>query len=126
MTKNQENGEPICRPIISRVISLNAEHNELLYAIPGGLIGVGLTIDPFLTKGDRLVGNVMGHPGSLPNTFIELEIKYHLLMRLVGVKSSGEGDRVSEIEKGESLMVNVGSTSTGCDVLDTSSKNVNS
>lgn len=107
------------------MISLNAEHNELLYAIPGGLIGVGLTIDPFLTKGDRLVGNVMGHPGSLPNTFIELEINYYLLMRLVGVKSSGEGDRVSEIAKGETLMINVGSTSTGCDVLDTSSKNVN-
>jgi len=34
------------------------EKNNLIYAVPGGLIGVGLTIDPFLTRGDRLVGRV--------------------------------------------------------------------
>ena len=31
----------------------------MIYAVPGGLIGVGLTIDPFLTRGDRLVGRVI-------------------------------------------------------------------
>jgi len=30
----------------------------LLYAVPGGLIGVGLDIDPSLTIKDSLVGNV--------------------------------------------------------------------
>lgn len=28
------------------------------YAVPGGLIGVGLTVDPTLTRADRLVGQV--------------------------------------------------------------------
>jgi translation initiation factor 2 subunit 3 len=104
---------------------LNAEKNELLYAIPGGLIGVGLKIDPFLTIADRLVGQVMGYPGSLPNIFIELEIKFYLLMRLVGIRNTGESDRVTEISVGETLMINVGSTSTGCRVLNTSAKSVN-
>lgn len=116
----------MCAPIVSTVISLNAEKNELLYAIPGGLIGVGLKIDPFLTRADRLVGHVMGYPGSLPNIYIELEIKFYLLMRLVGVRATGESDRVTEISVGETLMINVGSTSTGCRVQNTSSRSVSS
>ena len=45
-------------PILTKIVSLQAEKNDLVYAIPGGLIGVGLTIDPYLTRGDRLVGKV--------------------------------------------------------------------
>jgi translation initiation factor 2 subunit 3 len=45
-------------PIFTKIVSLQAEKNDLIYAIPGGLIGVGLTIDPYLTRGDRLVGKV--------------------------------------------------------------------
>ena len=47
-------------PIKSRVVSLMAENNPLLYAVPGGLIAVGLTIDPSITRNDRMVGNVLG------------------------------------------------------------------
>ena len=28
-----------CRPILSRIVSLQAEQNDLEYAVPGGLIG---------------------------------------------------------------------------------------
>lgn len=42
----------------SRIVSLFAEENELQYAVPGGLIGVGTKIDPMLTRADRLVGQV--------------------------------------------------------------------
>lgn len=49
-----------CTPIKSRITSLFAEDNHLLYAIPGGLIGVGLMIDPSMTRNDRMVGNVLG------------------------------------------------------------------
>jgi translation initiation factor 2 gamma subunit (eIF-2gamma) len=38
---------------------MNAESNSLLYAVPGGLIGVGTKIDPTLTRADRLVGQVI-------------------------------------------------------------------
>ena len=47
-----------CTPINTRVSSLQAEKNELLYAVPGGLIGVGLLVDPTLTRADWLVGHV--------------------------------------------------------------------
>lgn len=42
--------------------------------MPGGLIGVGLKVDPSLTRADKLVGQVLGHPGKLPEVYIELEV----------------------------------------------------
>ena len=45
------------RPIISQVLSLKTDNTNLDYAYPGGLIGVGLSVDSVLTKEDRLVGN---------------------------------------------------------------------
>ena len=57
ITKDSE-GRVKCIPIYSRIVSLFAEQNELQYAVPGGLIGVGLTVDPTLTRADRLVGQV--------------------------------------------------------------------
>lgn len=67
-------GNSKCTPIYSRVVSLYAEQNELQFAVPGGLIGVGTTMDPSLTRGDKLVGQVLGSLGSLPDIFIELEV----------------------------------------------------
>jgi translation initiation factor 2 gamma subunit (eIF-2gamma) len=57
ITKDNE-GRVKCIPIYSRIVSLFAEQNELQYAVPGGLIGAGLTVDPTLTRADRLVGQV--------------------------------------------------------------------
>lgn len=51
-----------------------SEQNELQFAVPGGLIGVGTTMDPTLTRADRLVGQVLGEVGSLPEVFVELEV----------------------------------------------------
>lgn len=70
-----ENGYIKCTPIYSRIVSLYAEQNELQFAVPGGLIGVGTTMDPTLTRGDRLVGQVLGEIGSLPEIFVELEVR---------------------------------------------------
>merc|ERR1719171_2530806 len=97
----------VCRPIRSRIIEL--------YAVPGGLIGVGTKIDPTLTRADRLVGQVLGHPGKLPNIFVEIEVKYYLLRRLLGVKTEGDAKagKVSKLKKAEVLMVNIGSTAAG-------------
>ncbi|KAK2146623.1 hypothetical protein LSH36_594g02073 [Paralvinella palmiformis] len=108
-----------CQPIKSRIVSLFAEQNDLQYAVPGGLIGVGTKIDPTLCRADRLVGQVVGVVGSLPDIFIELEINYYLLRRLLGVRTEGDrkGAKVQKLTKGEVLMVNIGSLSSGGRVL---------
>jgi translation initiation factor 2 subunit 3 len=56
------------------------------YAVPGGLIGVGTKIDPTLCRADRLVGQVLGAVGALPEVFVEIEINFFLLKQLLGVK----------------------------------------
>ena len=114
-----QEGRVKCTPIFSKIVSLKAESNDLQYAVPGGLIGVGLQVDPTLTRADRLVGQVLGHRGFLPDIFIEIEVEFYLLRRLLGVKTT-EGEKaakVAKLTKAEILMVNIGSTSTGGTVL---------
>jgi translation initiation factor 2 subunit 3 len=114
-------GKFVCSPIFSTIVTLLAETNELKYAVPGGLIGVGTLIDPTLCRADRLVGQVLGEVGKLPEIFTELEISFFLLRRLLGVKAEG-GDgktatKVQKLAKSEILMLNIGSTSTGGRVI---------
>ncbi|EAL67905.1 translation initiation factor 2 gamma [Dictyostelium discoideum AX4] len=111
-------GKIKCSPIFCRIISLFAEENELQYAVPGGLIGVGTKIDPTLCRADRLVGQVLGSVGKLPEIFVALEVNFFLLRRLLGVKSDGDKQsKVKKLSKEDTLMVNIGSTSTGCRVV---------
>jgi translation initiation factor 2 subunit 3 len=71
-------------PITSHITSLFSEKQVLTSAIPGGLIGVGLRLDPSLTKGDRLVGQVLGQEGSLPPVASSMRVRFALLRSLVG------------------------------------------
>jgi translation initiation factor 2 gamma subunit (eIF-2gamma) len=114
VTKSAD-GQVQCRPIRSIIISLFAEKNQLQYAVPGGLIGVGTKIDPTLCRGDRLVGHILGAVGTLPEVYIDIEVSYFLLRRLLGVRTEGgkKGAKVEKLNKGEILMVNIGSLSTG-------------
>ncbi|PRP88100.1 hypothetical protein PROFUN_04191 [Planoprotostelium fungivorum] len=117
ITKDNE-GKVKCVPIFSRIVSLFTEQNDLKYAVPGGLIGVGTKIDPTWCRADRLVGQVLGSVGKLPSIFTELEINFFLLRRLLGVKTEGDKQsKVQKLAKQEVLMVNIGSTSTGGKVL---------
>lgn len=48
-------------------------------------------IDPTLSRADRMVGQVLGsRVNALPEIFIELEISYFLLRRLLGVRTEGD------------------------------------
>jgi len=117
MTKDSA-GRHRCRPIFSKIVSLHAENNQLQFAVPGGLIGVGTKIDPTLCRADRLVGQVLGAVGTLPKIFTELEISLFLLRRLLGVKTEDKKQtKVRKLDKGELLLINIGSTSTGGRVL---------
>lgn len=117
VSKDNE-GNVKCIPIFSKIVSLFAEDNDLKFAVPGGLIGVGTRVDPTLCRADRLVGQVLGAPGQLPAIYTDLQINFFLLRRLLGVKAEGDKQsRVQKLVKGEVLMVNIGSTSTGGRVI---------
>lgn len=137
VSKDQD-GKLMCKPIFSKIVSLFAEHNDLQYAAPGGLIGkctptyyntlismrhqqshptmsrikedvgpiysfgtgVGTKIDPTLCRADRMVGQVLGAVGALPEIFTELEISYFLLRRLLGVRTEGD-KKAAKVRAGE-------------------------
>ena len=80
----RERGGMVCRPLRARVRSLSSEQIPLLYAIPGGLIGVGTDLDPSLTRQNKLVGNVIGAPGTLGAPAIALDVEVTLLRHVVG------------------------------------------
>ena len=50
-----QDGKVTSKPIKSRIVSLFAEKNDLMFAVPGGLIGVGTKIDPTICRADRMV-----------------------------------------------------------------------
>eukprot|EP01086_Lenisia_limosa_P016173 TRINITY_DN57_c0_g1_i3.p1 TRINITY_DN57_c0_g1~~TRINITY_DN57_c0_g1_i3.p1 ORF type:complete len:445 (+),score=33.55 TRINITY_DN57_c0_g1_i3:234-1568(+) len=117
VSRNVE-GHLLCKPIRTRIVSLFADSNDLQFAVPGGLIGVGTMIDPSLCRADKLVGQVLGKPGHLPDIFTEIEINFFLLRRLLGVRAdSGKQSKVEKLAKNENLMVNIGSTCSGGTVL---------
>jgi|TARA_B110000285_G_C15050600_1_gene576753 translation initiation factor 2 subunit 3 len=84
-----------------------------MYAVPGGLIGVGMKVDPSLTRADQLVGQIIGHSGKMPEVLSEIELTFHLLKRLLGVRATGQegggATRVGSLKVDEMLMINVGS-----------------
>ncbi|KAK3025287.1 hypothetical protein RJ639_044089 [Escallonia herrerae] len=97
-----DSGNRICQPIYTRVISLFAEQNELQFAVPGGLIGVGTTMDPALSRCDRLVGQILGEVGTLP------DVSVFLMRQLLGVRTQEtQMVKVSKLRKGETIQVNV-------------------
>lgn len=120
----KENGKYDIKTLYSRIVSLRTENNDLIYAVPGGLIGVGLKVDPFLTSKSKLNGRILGHPGKLPDIYSTLVVKVHLMSRLVGSKSTGKtSTHVGEIRYKEVLLINVGSTSIASLVINISGKN---
>ncbi len=105
----EDHGRIKYEPITTEVVSLQAGGRFVDTAHPGGLVGVGTTLDPFLTKGDLMAGNVVGRPGKLPPIREELRIEVHLLERVVGTEKEL---RVEPIKKREVLLLNVGTART--------------
>lgn len=68
-------------PLKSKIISLSTKEGPIKEAHPGGLIGIGTTLDPSLTKGDNLIGNIIGLKGKMPKVQHQITIKTNLFER---------------------------------------------
>jgi translation initiation factor 2 subunit 3 len=104
----EEGGQTEWRPVETSVRSLQAGGQDVDEATPGGLLGVGTGLDPALTKGDALAGQVAGPPGTLPPTHEQFTMAVDLLDRIVG----DDQEEVDEISTGEPLMLTVGTATT--------------
>ncbi len=98
------------RPIRTRIVSLlSGSGHQLQEAYPGGLIGVGTSLDPSFTRADRLVGNIVGRAGKLPDIIHKLLITPQLMQRVVGMEEQKE---VDNLRLNEPLMLVIGTAPT--------------
>ena len=106
----EEGGQTEWEPVQTELRSLQAGGDSVDEATPGGLLGAGTGLDPAITKGDALAGQVAGPPGTLPPVHDAFTMEVTLLDRIVG---SEEGDgEIEEISTGEPLMLTVGTATT--------------
>ena len=103
-----EGGKTEWRSVETSVRSIQAGGEDVEEASPGGLLGVGTGLDPALTKGDALAGQVAGPPGTLPPVHEQFTMDVELLERIVGDVE----EEVEEISTGEPLMLTVGTATT--------------
>jgi translation initiation factor 2 subunit 3 len=97
-------------PIKSTVVSISQGKNFFDNAKPGGLIGLGTQLDPALTKGDSLIGHLVGRPGTLPDVLSEIELEVNLLDRVIGSENM---IKVYDLKHNERLLLVVGTEKTG-------------
>ena len=96
------------KPINAEVVSLHSGISRQNLG-PGGLVAIGTSLDPAMTKSDSLLGNVIGKPGSLPPVWDRLKIETTLLDRVVGTKKIQD---VEELKTKEPLVITVGTRTT--------------
>lgn len=91
-------------PLRSKVVSISTERTKLAQAIPGGLIGVQLDIDPGLTEKNRLVGSVLTAPETEYKVYHTLYIIFESVLESIKLK------------KGDKLVVNYNASNIKCTV----------
>jgi len=95
--------------IITTISSLQTGAGSADKVGPGGLVAVGTHLDPTYTKGDQMVGSVIGKPGTLPETLEHVTLDVSLLETAVGAT---ELVKVDKVRLSETLRLNLGTAST--------------
>ncbi|MHA1821063.1 MAG: translation initiation factor IF-2 subunit gamma [Promethearchaeota archaeon] len=96
-------------PLKTEVRSLYQGKSPLKVAKPGGLIAIGTSLDPSLTKADNLIGNIAGLEGHLPEVQYNVNIKITLLEKVLGAEEEIE---IVPLKIGEPLLLVIGTLLT--------------
>ena len=100
-------GKP--QPLFTKIRSLGTSAGLVEKVKPGGLIAIGTSLDPALTKSDMLLGSVVGHPNTLPPILNSISMTAQLFETAVG---SPDLTKVEKIRSGEVLRLNIGTALT--------------
>ncbi len=97
-------GRSVAQPLITRIVSLKHGGLDVKEARCGGLVGVGTSLDPSLTKADNLAGNILGKPGTLPDILDEITMDVSLFKTVVGATKQL---KVEKIKIREPMLLNI-------------------
>jgi translation initiation factor 2 subunit 3 len=99
------------KPLIARVQSINSETNNLEFAIPGGLIGIKLDIDPALAAKDGLVGNMLTSYDP-DNQDLKIFETIYVLLELLDRPNFTE-----KLSKKDILIINSNACNSKCEII---------
>ncbi|MBI5061194.1 MAG: translation initiation factor IF-2 subunit gamma [Candidatus Aenigmarchaeota archaeon] len=88
-------------PIKSSIVEI-FQAGKQSRAQPGGLVALQTMLDPSLTRGDGLAGNVLGLAGKLPPTIDRVKMKTELFDYVIGI---GGSIKVDKIKTGDVLLI---------------------
>ncbi len=88
----------------AKVVGLQKAGRDIGEAGPGGLLGVMTSLDPYITKSDSLVGDLVGRMGTLPESRSRLSLEVSFIERVLKDLPPSAKD----IKVGDTLLINVG------------------
>jgi translation initiation factor 2 subunit 3 len=95
-------------PVQGKIISIKSETENVDIAIPGGLVGIQLDIDPSLTRQNKMIGNLVT-PFEATNQS-DIIVTYKLVMTIDTPFPSQDGTmRDTNFEAGEDATVHINS-----------------
>lgn len=107
--------------LFAEVVELKKANMDLEEAGPGGLLGLMTSLDPYLTKSDSLVGNIVGHPKSLPPVLSNIQLDMKVLERAVDTE---EISKSKPVRQGENILINVGTARSVGEIVEVKKNNI--
>ncbi|MBI4895406.1 MAG: translation initiation factor IF-2 subunit gamma [Candidatus Aenigmarchaeota archaeon] len=90
------------KPLKSKIVGIIQGGKHRDEGHPGGLVALQTELDPSISKGDKLSGNILGVEGKLPELSYSIKFKINLFDYIIGIKS---GEKLGGIKTGDVLMV---------------------
>ena len=105
----EEANQIVAKPLFTTITSAMTGSTPVDELHAGGSVAIMTDLDPSIVNSDKLTGNLVGIPGTLPKIWYNFELECTLLERVVGAK---EDLKVEPIKPNEILMLNVNSAAT--------------
>ncbi|MBI2578880.1 MAG: translation initiation factor IF-2 subunit gamma [Candidatus Aenigmarchaeota archaeon] len=91
-------------PMRTKITEIVESGQQLQEAKPGGLVALQTELDPAITRGDGIVGNIIGLPEKLPPVHEEIKLNVELFSYVIGVEGQ---QKVSPPKTGDALLITV-------------------
>ena len=89
-------------PLKSKAVEIIESGQKLKEAKSGGLAAIQLDLDPALSRGDGLVGSVVGHPDNMPPVMEEMKLDIKLFEKVIGATGN---QKINAVKTGDVIML---------------------
>jgi len=105
----EKGGKVEFKPVKTTISDIVSGKIHLKEAGPSGSLAISTLLDPFLTKGDSLAGNVLGIEGKVPSVVYEIKLRTSLFDKVVGAKKE---TLVDPLKMNENLLLSINTSVT--------------